>query len=391
MNSVGLRVERSTTSRSSSTPIRLIQPGVEDVLLGVRRQSLKSTLLAAQTLRTQISKEDEWLTLQEWLTRHCGIASHLEDERDDSKNESLKQAMAAYIRHLHRTDFEFWRKTIDVDSCLDLLNQDISSYSKYDLTDYTLQAPSRITAVSHESEFAKAPILSPEFALEIDVHPRCLPLLTWMGEDLESLVPASLTMADWWKSNGRVFRFLDLPEGLRYLVYIQAIRPYICPSLSRGDSSGNQYLRLSRPKRRFTDIHRFGKVSVDESEYQVHPNTLALTCQQICCEVKKATWERTTALLNGYKPPSICPTWPHVFVPNHAMRRIELDLSTSDYFQFLGLKSEFHRGFVELDDETTPAITQLREIPTLFHLHLHFTTRPPKRAGPGNTWSSLEP
>ncbi|KAI4942801.1 hypothetical protein J4E91_009720 [Alternaria rosae] len=242
VNSVGLRAERSTTSRSSSTPIRLIQPGVEDVLLGT-------------------SKEDEWLTLQEWLTRHRGIASDLEDERDDSKNESLKQAMAAYIRHRHRTDFEFWKRTINVDSCLDLLNQDISSYRKYDLTDYPLQAPSRITAVRHESEFANAPILGPELALEIDVHPRCLPLLTWMGEDLESLDPAPLTMADWWKSNGRAFRFLDLPEELRYLVYNQAIGPYICPSLSRGDSSGNQYLRLSRPKRRFTDIHRFGKAS----------------------------------------------------------------------------------------------------------------------------------
>ncbi|KAH6865954.1 hypothetical protein BKA58DRAFT_423208 [Alternaria rosae] len=237
VNSVGLRAERSTTSRSSSTPIRLIKPGVEDVLLG---------------------------------------------------------------------------------------------------------APSRITAVRHESEFANAPILGPELALEID-----------------------------WKSNGRAFRFLDLPEELRYLVYNQAIGPYICSSLSRGDSSGNQYLRLSRPKRRFTDMHRFGK--------------------QICCEVKKATWERTTALLNGYKSPSICPTWPHVFVPYHAMRRIELNLSMSDYFQFLGLKSEFHHGFVELDDETTPAIAQLREIPTLFHLHLYFTTRPPTRAGPGNTWSSLDP
>ncbi|KAI4684354.1 uncharacterized protein J4E84_006343 [Alternaria hordeiaustralica] len=382
LNSRGLRIERSIASTSSSTPIRLIQPGEEDILLSVRRQSLKSTLLAEQTPHPQTNQEDEWLTLQEWLTRRYGIASHLEDEPDDPKKESLKQAMAGYIRHRHRTDFEFWRKTADVNICLNLLEQDISSYCKHDLTDHHLKGPSRIKAGRPESESADPSILTPKLALEMDTHPRWIPFLTWMAEDLESLNPAPFTMYDWWNSNSRAFRFLDLPEELRYLVYDQVIGPYICLSLSKGDSDGNQHVRLSRPKRRSTDIHRFGKVSVDESEYQIQPNMLALTCQKICFEVKKATWERTTALLNGYHHPSICPTWPHVFIPYHAMRRIELNLSTSDYFRFLGLKCERHQGFVELDNEMTPAIAQLREIPTLFHLHLHFTTRPPIRIGP---------
>ena len=391
MNAIGLRVERSIASTPSSTPIRLIQPGAEDILLGVRRQSLKSTLLAEQTPHPQTNQEEEWLTLQEWLTRRYGIASHLEDEPDDSNEESLKQAVAAYIRHRHRTDFEFWRKTVDVDSCLNLLNQDICSYSKYDLTDHLLEGLSRIEAGCHESESAGPPRLTPELVLEIGVHPRWLSFLTWMAEDLETLEPIPLTMYDWWNSNGRAFRFLDLPEELRYLVYDQVIGPYICLSLSKGDSNGNQHVRLTRPKRRCIDIHRFGKVSVAGSEYQFQPDMLALTCQQMCYEVKKATWERTTALLNDYHHPSICPTWPHVFIPYHAMRRIELNLSTSDYFRFLGLKCERHQGFVELDNEMTPAIAQLREIPTLFHLHLHFTIRPPIRIGPGNTWRSLDP
>ena len=391
MNAIGLRVERSIASTPSSTPIRLIQPGAEDILLGVRRQSLKSTLLAEQIPYPQTNQKDEWLTLQEWLTRRYGIASHLEDEPDGSNKESLKQAVAAYIRHRHRTDFEFWRKTFDVDSCLNMLNQDICSYSKYDLTDHLLEGPFRMKAGCHESESADPPRLTLELALEIGVHPRWLSFLTWMAEDLESFEPAPLKMIVWWRSNGQAFQFLDLPEELRYLVYDQVIGPYICLSLSRGDSNGDQHVRLSRPKRRFTDIHRFGKVSVDENEYQMQPNILALTCQQICYEVKKATWERTTAMLNGYHHPSICPTYPHVFIPYHAMRRIELNLSTLDYFRFLGLKCERHQGFVELDNEMTPAIVQLREIPTLFHLHLHFTTRPPKRIGPGNTWSSLDP
>ena len=328
LNSRGLRIERSTASTSLSTPIRLIQPGAEDILLGVRRQSLKSTLLVEQTPHPQTNQEDQWLTLQEWLTRRYGIASHLEDEPDDSKKESLKQAMAGYIRHRHRTDFEFWRKTADVDTCLNLLEQDISSYCKYDLTDHHLEGPSRIRAGRHESESAEPSRVTHEVALETGVHPRWIPFLTCMAEDLESFEPAPLTMAVWWTSNGGAFRFLDLPEELRYLVYDQVIGPYICLSLSKGDSNGDQHVRLSRPKRRFTDTHRFGKVSVDGSEYQVHPITLALTCQQICGEVKKATWERTAALLNGYHHPSICPTYPHVFIPYHAMRRIELNLST---------------------------------------------------------------
>ncbi|KAI4638494.1 hypothetical protein J4E93_010049 [Alternaria ventricosa] len=390
VNSIGLRVERSIASTPSSTPIRLIQPGAEDTFLGVQSQSLKSTLLAEQRPHPQTNQE-EWFTLQEWLTRRYGIASHLEDEPDDSKQESLKQAVAAYICHRHRTHFEFWRKTADVDKCLNLLEQDISSYCKFDLTDHHLEGPSRKNAGRHESESADDPRRTHDFALEIGVHPGSLPFLTWMAEDLETLEPIPLTMADWWKSNGRAFQFLDLPEELRDLVYDQVIGPYICLSLSKGDSEGNQHVRLSRPKRRCVDIHRFGKVSVGESEYQIQPNMLALTCQQMCYEVKKATWERTTALLNGYHHPSICPTWPHIFIPYHAMRRIELNLSTSDYFRFLGLKSELHRGFVELDNDNTPGIAQLREIPTLFHLHLHFTTRPPKRIGPGRIWASLDP
>jgi hypothetical protein len=155
-------------------------------------------------------------------------AAHEDDTREYLNDESLYQTMVSYIYYQHRTDFEFWRKAVDVKKSLSVLDDDSLSYCNYDFSSQNAVNSSVAVAICRELGFAACSAVA-RAALEIGSHSRWLPFLTWMAEILESVEPTALTMYDWWRSTGASFCFMDQPPEIRGIVYGHLLGPYTWP------------------------------------------------------------------------------------------------------------------------------------------------------------------
>jgi hypothetical protein len=150
--------------------------------------------------------------------------AHEEDTQEYPNDESLHQAMVTYIHYQHRTDFEFWRKAVDVKNSLSVLDDKSFSYCDHDIPGQPAVNSSVAVAIRRKLGFAAYSAVA-KAALKIGLHSRWLPFLTWMAEILESVEPTALTMYDWWRSTGASFCFMDRPLEIRGTMYGHLLGP----------------------------------------------------------------------------------------------------------------------------------------------------------------------
>jgi hypothetical protein len=429
INSIGLRVERGIAPCS----IQLIQPGIDDVYLNVRKQSMTSALVSEQTRGSEsfseIDQEEHWLPLQDWLARRYGNGSNPEEiegvlngrgkksnsgyydrlrfpatedtaleekSRDDRDNESLYQAIVLYTHHRHCTDFEFWRRTVDVEKCLSELDDESFSYYQHNSRDQPVVDTSVAVSADRTTASATRSTVA-QVAFGIGVHRRLLPLLTWM----ESREPAALTVSDWWKAIGTWFRFMDLPLEIREIVYGHLLGPYTWPhemDHSWNEDDNDMRIRTFHPdisrKQWITPSGFYGGQRRAQDSLLPLPTVLPQVSKQLLSEVTRFTW--AAARPKAFDCPDnferITPYLQAIY-PCKTLRRVSLHFPNTSLFRFLGLyTNHLQVPFQELEDFV--GISQLRSLTTLQHLHFRFETSPPVwhkvkngRAG----WLTYEP
>jgi hypothetical protein len=202
------------------------------------------------------------------------------------------------------------------------------------------------------------------------VDGRWWPFLQWIRIEYGTRTGDKYTLFDWWQSNGRSFRFMDLPYELRICIYEQIASPYIWPHPALNVKKINYFC----PEVYSEDLHRpagTGELFLrsPSGHRAPSPTQLPAVSKQIALEFSAFVDKHT-------QPHFRFPRQLRLLIDNpkftHSLRRISIGAPNWRFFRLLGYKGALWIPFQPVQETTH--ISMFKDIATLEHLNFCFQT-----------------
>ncbi|KAL5116356.1 hypothetical protein ACEQ8H_005704 [Pleosporales sp. CAS-2024a] len=205
----------------------------------------------------------------------------------------------------------------------------------------------------------------------------------------------------WWTSNGKAFRFLDLPPELRQAIYLQAISPVVLPGIRDTQVTLGRGLSYRDPQRagrnRDPDIDSPNMMFMQISR-QIREEAISIAYKDTFkrlrhCGDEQVPRSRPLHFYGDYERsrepirtmPSISDLVTYCSMHTHFLRRVQLEMSAAAYFASIGITPLFRRPFAKASGSFL--LSSLSSFPALKYLDFRFIG--PKHRDALCPWSSV--
>ncbi|KAG9189130.1 hypothetical protein G6011_05998 [Alternaria panax] len=272
-------------------------------------------------------------------------------------------AIASYIANTQRNEFYLGVRLAGV-------KVDVTVRKDGTISRFSFVQPGRPLIQLHIRRQTMRPPTTPSKVvveeIQVAVYGVWLPILTWIQREYGQRDGPNYTLFDWWNSNGKSFRFMDLPRELRDSIYQFTTTPYTWPHIdTRGEFKKHTMVVYN--------MHVSGVCyrRAPSGHAPPTPTTLPAVSKQVAAEFNHIAQASTIShfifshhLLGVIGHPKMA----------NCLRRISLGFPNWIYLRFIGYKGSHNNAFEVLP--SPPTINLLRHIDTLEHVNFHFHTVP---------------
>ncbi|KAF2274946.1 uncharacterized protein EI97DRAFT_459896 [Westerdykella ornata] len=240
------------------------------------------------------------------------------------------------------------------------------------------------------------PLTPEKIHVRAGYHRRWIPLSDWLRTLGVRIYPHEIEKAQriWWKVNNKAFPLLKLPAEIRLMIYLHALGgPDIYPVVS---VNGNWTQSIDDPtawqssriqpglgnshKVLFQDDNNPWRGYCDQLKKEIRtpvwqPNLALLRVnKQVHAEASYAMWELTRkCFINRQMFANVLAAQPGSARNYTWLKRIQLDFTNKQYFEFLGIAIDERTKQMRLDGNTRQCEVLLKSsIPTLQALDIRF-------------------